>query len=103
MKKPFWKSRKNGWAIVDAVVSLVALWIAVLVPNENTANLIMLTVITLQPVVLLVVWGIATEDKAALLAGTHPSQLIHGDSMAGDKVGDDALSIENVYGDVVHK
>lgn len=100
MKKPFYKSRKFGYLLGDAIAGLLTIWVTFLVTDEVTRNLIFATYAIIQPLIWFVVWGIATEDKAALLAGSHPSQLVHGDRLTGDKVGDDTVSMGDVHGNV---
>ena len=99
-KNPFYKSRKFGYLLGDAVTGLAALWVAVLVEDSATAALVMSTYAIVQPVIWFVIWGIAKEDAAALSVGSHPSQMVRGDTMGGDKAGDDAVHIAHVEGDL---
>lgn len=97
MKTPVWKSRKFGLLFIDLIAALLTLWVTYLVPDEQLRNLIFGTYAAIQPVVAFVVWGIATEDKAQIVAGTHPSQShIDGDNVARDKAGDDTITIDTV-------
>lgn len=65
------KSRKFWTAIVDLVVSLV-LYFAAKYADPGLAEDIKFLIVTIQPVFLLVIGGIAYEDAAAKKAGNFP-------------------------------
>lgn len=72
-QKSIWKSRKFLTMLVDAVVSLIALYVTQFLPPEQ-ASLVIQTVAIVQVPVLGYIASTAYEDGQALRAGAHPSQ-----------------------------
>ena len=93
-------SRKFQVMLVDIMVSILFLLIHRFMAPDD-ADFAWKLVLVIQPIFLMLAGGIAYEDGKSIAAGTHISQLVRGDHLAGDKVGQDSLDIENVYGDVI--
>ena len=66
-------SRKFWLAGLDMVVIIAILWTNELVPVAR-AEIIVATIIAIQAPFIVLINGIATEDAARIMAGTHPSQ-----------------------------
>ena len=69
------KSRKFLVLSIDAVFGLAALCVAFFVPDAELKVFVVAVFAIIQPVFYGVIDGIATEDAAALEAGTHPNQV----------------------------
>ena len=69
------QSRKFLIILVDAVFALAALGVGFFIAESIETQVFVLAVFgVLQPVFVGAINGIATEDAAALMAGTHPNQ-----------------------------
>lgn len=96
--KPFYRSRKFVLLGLDGLLAVVMLTIIGFVEPEM-ALAVQRTFVVLTAAVIAVIVGIAIEDGAALLAGTHYSQ-VAGDGVLRDKVGDDSHQFGVVHGNV---
>lgn len=95
--KPFYRSRKFLLLGLDGLLAVVMLTIGFVEPVMAPA--VQQAFVVLTAAVIAVIVGIAIEDGAALLAGTHYSQ-VAGDGVLRDKVGDDSHQFGVVHGNV---
>jgi hypothetical protein len=70
MKPNIFKSRKFWIAISDAVFSIATMVITFLMSDKTEIRVLVLGILaTLQPVIISLINGIATEDAAVIAAG----------------------------------
>lgn len=69
--KPWYKSRKNIILIVDTFAAILALLVGRFMTPED-AKLILAVWGAMQPAIIMVIWGIVSEDNSRRLNSPYP-------------------------------